>query len=328
MYERINKDYYGIPKDFCRFIYSKAVEKEQNPNIFKYHSTGDLLNIPCGTLLTSTKFEFNPLIGREKELRKLQALLMDEEKSVIIYGNPGTGKTALVKGLAYDIQHGKVGEKIQDKKIIEISASELISGCRYVGMVEQRLLDIINPIIAAKDSILFIDEIHTLMGLGQGANSQNDVSNILKPYLGDGRLKIIGATTLQEYLLIKENGAFSRRFNNLELSDLTDEDVLNILKVNVDRFKTKHKISLAESEERKMLLLNEILNLSKQVIADPKAQRYNPDLSLSLLRLCYDYALLDGKECIDTGYIIEGVNNSDSISDELKEQFAQRLLRL
>ena len=175
------------------------------------------------------------------------------------------------------------------------------------------------------------------MGLGQGANSQNDVSNILKPYLGDGRLKIIGATTLQEYLLIKENGAFSRRFNNLELSDLTDEDVLNILKVI---WKTKfiyllllskknnETEEIAESEERKMLLLNEILNLSKQVIADPKAQRYNPDLSLSLLRLCYDYALLDGKECIDTGYIIEGVNNSDSISDELKEQFAQRLLRL
>ena len=327
--EKWNRDYFNVPQEFVESLEKIAIDKENNLNQLRTSGIYNRkYNLQYGNVLTNENFKFDPLIGREKELRMLEAFLMDEEKSVILYGNPGTGKTALVKGLAYDIKNNLVPESIKNKVIVEMSASELISGCKYVGMVEERLLNIINTLISNKDSILFIDEIHTLMGLGQGSNSNNDVSNILKPYLGDGRLKIIGATTTDEYKLIQGNAAFSRRFNNIYLRDLTDDEILNILNITTERFKEYLDISFASNDNKKMLLLNEILNLSKLAIRELNLKKYNPDFSLSLLRLCYNFAKLDGKECVDTEYVIEGINNEDSINSEIKEQFKKRVKEL
>lgn len=311
--------------EFLEELLDSAESKENNLNYSSLSSQPSggrkKIDIPFGNILTQQEFKYNPLVGRTKELRKMSAFLMDDEKSLIIYGSPGTGKTTLIKGLAYNIQKKNVPDTFRDKEIIEVSASELISGCSYVGMVEEKLLGIIKKLIENENSILFIDEIHTLMGLGRGSNSNNDVSNILKPYLGDGRIKIVGATTTDEYKIIKNDGAFSRRFNNLYLPDLTDEEILNLLLVTSDRFRENKQISINYDDNTKKNLLSSILNLSKSAIEKLNLSKYNPDFALTLLRMCYDFAALDGKKYLDADYIIEGINNEDSLNDELKEEF-------
>lgn len=305
-----------------------AEAKENNMNYTSFSGSTKKLDIPFGNVLTKENFKYNPLVGRTKELRKMSAFLMDDEKSLIIYGSPGTGKTTLIKGLAYNIQNKNVPDTFLNKEIVEVSASELISGCSLVGMVEERLLGIIKKLIENENSILFIDEIHTLMGLGQGSNSNNDVSNILKPYLGDGRIKIVGATTTDEYKIIKNDGAFSRRFNNLYLPDLTDDEILNLLLVTSDRFAEKKQISINYDDDVKKDLLGAVLNLSKKAIEKLNLSKYNPDFALTLLRMCYDFAALDGRKYLDADYMIEGISNEDALNDELKEEFKNDVYRI
>lgn len=311
--------------EFLEELLDSAESKENNLNYSSLSSQPSggrkKIDIPFGNILTQQEFKYNPLVGRTKELRKMSAFLMDDEKSLIIYGSAGTGKTTLIKGLAYNIQNRDVPDTFLDKEIIEVSASELISGCSYVGMVEEKLLGIIKKLIENENSILFIDEIHTLMGLGRGSHSNNDVSNILKPYLGDGRIKIVGATTTDEYKIIKNDGAFSRRFNNLYLPDLTDDEMLNLLLVTSDRFAENKQISINYDDNIKKNLLRAVLNLSKRAIEKLNLSKYNPDFALTLLRMGYDFAALDGKKYLDADYIIEGINNEDSLNDELKEDF-------
>ncbi len=317
--------------EFLEDLLDSAESKENNLNYSSStQSYGEKkkLDIPFGNILTRENFKYNPLVGRTKELRKMSALLMDDEKSLIIYGSPGTGKTTLIKGLAYNIQNRDVPDTFLDKEIVEVSASELISGCSLVGMVEEKLLGIIKKLIDNENSILFIDEIHTLMGLGQGSNSNNDVSNILKPYLGDGRIKIVGTTTTDEYKIIENNGAFSRRFNNLYLSDLTDYEMLNLLLVTSDRFAENKQISINYNDSVKKDLLGAILNLSKKAIRELNLSKYNPDFALTLLRICYDFAALDGKKYLDADYMIEGICNEDVLNDELKEEFKEDVYKI
>lgn len=314
--------------EFLEELLHVAEAKENNKNYISSTGSNKKLEIPFGNVLTRQEFKYNPLVGRTKELRKMSAFLMDDEKSLIIYGSPGTGKTTLIKGLAYNIQNKNVPDTFLNKEIVEVSASELISGCSLVGMVEERLLGIIKKLIENENSILFIDEIHTLMGLGQGSHSNNDVSNILKPYLGDGRIKIVGATTTDEYKIIKNDGAFSRRFNNLYLPDLTDHEMLNLLLITSNRFAENKQISINYDDNTKNDLLRAILNLSKRAIEKLNLSKYNPDFALTLLRMGYDFAALDGKKYLDADYIIEGINNEDSLNDELKEEFKNSVYKI
>ncbi len=287
------------------------------------------INTPFGENLTCKTYLNNPLIGRNKEFRDMCALLMDEEKSLIIHGLPGIGKTTLIKGLAYNIQNGLAPKALQDKQIIEVSASELISGCKYVGMVEERVLDFINSLLN-QNVILFIDEIHTLMGLGKGDGDNNDVSNILKPYLGDGRIKIVGATTTEEYSKILENGAFARRFNGLEISVLSDKDVLIILKALIARYQETKRLGFSYSEDIQNSLLKLILlftNKKHQNCFYDK-QLFNPDFALTILRNGYNYAQVDSKDALDVEALIEGFKAIDFISDTHKEEFEEKALSL
>ena len=288
----------------------------------------NLSNVEYGENLTNRVYEYDPLIGRQIELRNLSALLMDEEKSLILHGAPGVGKTTIVKGLAYKIQQGTAPKRLQNKQIVEVSASEMVRGCQYVGMVEERMLQIIESLIKHGNSILFVDEIHTLMGIGAGSKSNNDVSNILKPYLGDGRIKILGATTTEEYQEIKNNGAFNRRFNSIEIPEPNDQEVLKLLNTIILRYKKSKDIGFEYVDEIKKDILNLLFEISNEQYKNSQNKLYNPDLALTLLRNGYNYAMLDGKQGLDADSMIEGVNSTGFINKQGKEYFSDNVLRL
>lgn len=275
-----------------------------------------------GEILTGRTYDYDPLIGRGKEFRKFCASIMDREKSVIVYGLPGVGKTTLVKGLAYRIQRNDISVGLKDKRIIKISGTELISGDGCVGDVEQSVQDLICEVKKDEDNILFIDEIHTLIGLGAGSKSNNDVSNMLKESLGEGEIKIIGATTPQEYKLIQSNGAFSRRFIPVEVGSLIDKEILYILNVTVDRFQEVEGIGFTFDENTKNKLLRTVLEISKEKYQDSDI-RYNPDAALTLLRSGCNYCKLDGKKNLTIDYMIEGIENSSLVNQSGIEYFKE-----
>ncbi len=311
--------YFNINEETIKEI-EKLAQKKENSSTFKRKESN--ITLPFGENLTEKEYAYKPLIGREKEFRRMCAFLMDEEKSLIIHGKQGVGKTTLINGLAYDIQNNLAPKALKNKKIVEVSSSEIISGCQYVGMVEERVLKLINSLLG-QNVILFIDEFHTLMGLGQGSKDNNDVANILKPYLGDGRIKIVGATTTEEYNTILENGAFARRFNGLEIPVLDDKSVLIILKNLIKRYKETRNIGFKYSLETEQKLLELIIyytNKQHQNYFYTK-KLYNPDFALTILRNGYDFALLDGKEQLDIEALIEGFGSMDFISETYVDDF-------
>lgn len=320
----------SFPKDLNQLaeeVKTKVGEKSVSKNsIIKEKGIG------FGEELTARSFEYNPLVGRERELRYLGALLMDDEKSVILHGLPGVGKTTLVKGLAYQIQNGLVNDKLKEKRIYEVSAAEMVAGTKYRGQFEERLLKIIKNLIAKGNSILFIDEIHSLIGLGSSLEDRNnDAANILKPYLGDGRIKIIGGTTTEEYHLLESDKAFNRRCIGLEIPELSTEDLLNLLDITIERYNKMKSIGFDYPSEVKETFLKLLIELSQDKYQNPTRRLYNPDLSLTILRFCYDFAMYDNKRNLDIDSLIEGIDfasNSKYINEEGKKHFNEKMLQL
>lgn len=325
----ISENYYPLNNQELLNDLEKMAKAKESGQIFKSSFTNNI-NMGFGEVLTNKHYEYNPLIGREKDLRNMYALLMDKEKSLIIHGLPGVGKTALVNGLAYNINKNNVPERLTDKQVVEVQASELVRGCKYVGMVEDRLLEIIDKLLNAGNAILFIDEIHTLIGLGRGENSNIDVSNILKPYLGDGRIKIVGATTTKEYDIILEDGAFARRFNGLEIKVPTEKEVLNILNEVLKRYKETEDIDFFTDEDLKNKILRLIINFSNRKNPNAMLQKelYNPDLALTILRNTFDFAMVDDKNEVDVQSLIEGFDSMDYFRDSAKKEFKEKALAL
>lgn len=327
LFKRANRlcDLFRIDDELVAKVRKLAEEKEKfQPNENPFISS-QVTDLPYGENLTKKDFAYNPLIGRDKEFRNMCANLLDEETSVILHGKHGVGKTALANGLAYRIQNGEAPQDFRNTTIVRMDASELISGCRLVGMVEERVISIIKSLLN-KNAILFIDEIHTLMGLGQGEHENNDVSNILKPYLGDGRIKIIGATTTDEYNIILKNGAFARRFNGIEISVLDNTGVLRILEATIKRYYDTKGISFGASSEVERELLELIIEFTSKEYQNYfiNKQLYNPDFALKVLRSGYNFARLDGKESVDIDSLVEGVSNIDFINGTAKSDFENR----
>lgn len=302
----------------------KIVEEHQNTDELKVDESKEFT---YGEELTKKEYKYDPLIGREKELRLLGALLLDEEKSVIIHGKPGVGKTALVEGLSYQIQKGLAHPSLINSRIFSISATEILDGTMLRGQLEEKINKIVKELSNIENSILFIDEMHTLIGAGASIKDTNDVSNMLKPFLGSGKIKVIGATTDSEYLRILSNGAFARRFNGIKLSELTLDEIINVLYGLINRLESSKNIKFNYSEDLKIEILKLIISLSdkKYMTLD---QRYNPDFALTVLRNGYNFAFFDRKTELDIDSLIEGVEILDIVTEKGKEYFKEEVIRL
>ena len=192
--------------------------------------------------------KLDPVIGRDEEIRRvLQILSRRTKNNPILIGEPGTGKTAIVEGLAHRILRGDVPENLKNKQVYSLDMGALVAGAKYKGEFEERLKAVINEVKKSEgDIILFIDEIHTLVGAGKGEGAM-DAANILKPALARGELRSIGATTLDEYQkYFEQDKALERRFQKVMVDEPTQEDAISILRGLKDRYENHHQVRIKD----------------------------------------------------------------------------------
>lgn len=263
--------------------------------------------------------------GREKEMDALVMSLALLNKSAIIVGEPGVGKTALINGLEYRIQHGQVPEFLKNKSIVRKSAAELISNTKYVGEVEAKMLNIIDK-IKGKNVILFIDEIHNVIGAGRSEHSTLDIANILKPYLSNGDIKLIGATTEEEYnKYILQDSAFSRRFEKIIVKEPDDKTLEKIINVQIENNEKKYNIKFGFSEIEKRAIIKVLIDITNSKHRNYKDYKYNPALVLSILEKAFAMALVNNQKTVTRENIISAINSNSDIYDSCKSD-ANKLL--
>lgn len=219
--------------------------------------------------------KLDPVIGRDEEIRRvLQILSRRTKNNPILIGEPGTGKTAIVEGLAERIVRGDVPENLKNKKLYSLDMGALVAGAKYKGEFEERLKSVINEVTQAQgDIILFIDEIHTLVGAGKGEGAM-DAANILKPALARGELRSIGATTLEEYQkYFEKDKALERRFQTVMVDEPSPEDAISILRGLKERYENHHKVRIQDDA------IIAAVQLSHRYITD----RFLPDKAIDLM---------------------------------------------
>lgn len=218
--------------------------------------------------------KIDPVIGRQKEIeRVIQILSRRTKNNPCLIGEPGVGKTAIAEGLALKIVSGEVPELLKDKKIYSLDLTGMVAGTKYRGDFEERIKKVIDEVKNAKDVILFIDEVHTLIGAGS-AEGAADAANILKPSLARGELQIIGATTIEEYRKhIEKDAALERRFQPVMVDEPSQEEAVEILKGIKDKYEAHHKVKITDEA------IESAVKLSTRYIGD----RYLPDKAIDLI---------------------------------------------
>ncbi len=274
------------------------------------------------TDLTSKDYIVNPAIGRDEEIKNAIVALF--YNSVMLIGNPGVGKTAIAEGISYKIQNGNVPKYLKDTRILSISTTTLISGCTLIGEVEEKVESFLKEATEYKDIILFFDEMHTVIGAGAGLKSNLDLANILKPYLDRGELKVIGATTKEEYTIIGNDKAFQSRFEKLEINELSKKDLYNIVNTSIETLKKITNISLDENVINKDNLISKLIELTDKKHRTYNEIRYNPRLILSIIRKAFSYAIFYEHKTLEFSDIEEAVLNCDVIYEFAKERFISK----
>lgn len=218
--------------------------------------------------------KIDPVIGRAEEIeRVIQILSRRTKNNPCLIGEPGVGKTAIAEGLALKIVKGEVPELLADKKLVALDLTSMVAGTKYRGDFEERIKKAMDEVAGAKNVILFIDEVHTIMGAG-AAEGATDAANILKPSLARGEIQVIGATTIDEYRKnIEKDAALERRFQPVTVGEPTEEETVEILKGIRDKYEAHHKVKISDSA------IKDAVKLSSRYIAD----RFLPDKAIDLI---------------------------------------------
>lgn len=292
------------------------MQKEQS-NLEKY-----------GENLTNMFYLKDPSIGRDDIIRKIERILLypERDKSIIITGPAGTGKTAVVKGLAYRIQKGIVPQALNDIKIISIDAPSIVSGCKYVGTLEEKLKGILDEASIDKNIIIFIDEVHQVMGAGRSEGNKVTIAEILKPYLDYGKVRIIGATTDEEYLEnIESNTAFKSRLKRIKLEEPERDVIYEIIN---DLINAYNKISYSKvimDEDEKDKIINFLIDATTTKSRTFNDRVNNPRLVLDIVKEAYAIAALNDRFEVTIDDFIEALNDEERIYDSSKQRCIQML---
>ena len=274
----LNVEISQIYNEVAKVINEEEIDNEINKDISKNKSKSQqttTLN-QFGEDITEKAEEgkFDNIIGREKEVERMIEILSRRTKNnPCLIGEPGVGKTAIVEGLAEKITSGDVPQNLKEKRIISIDISGMVAGTKYRGDFEERIKKALGEVRKSGDIILFIDEIHTIVGAG-AAEGAIDAANILKPLLARGEIQLIGATTVEEYRkYIEKDSALERRFSPIQVDEPTEAETIEILKGIRDKYEAHHNVKITDDA------IKSAVTLSKRYITD----RFLPDKAIDLI---------------------------------------------
>ena len=274
-----------------------------------------------GEDLTSKKYVTNPAIAREEEIKKLIMILLTPEKSAILVGKPGIGKTAIVEGLAYLIQKDEVPDALKGYRILKISSTSLLGKININGKEELIIQLLVTELKNTSKTIVFIDEVHTLMGASD--EGPMDLANILKPGLDRGDIKAIGATTTDEYeRYVIRDRAFLRRFERLDVEEPDENTTVKILFETLPKFEKQTGCKFKYNEYVTTLLLQAIVAATSEFKRVYGLSAMYPDVAFSVLQGAFSEALFQNRHEVEILDVYNAIKNSkriypDSIVKEL-----------
>ncbi len=278
---RILIDLNANPQEIYNEIMKIAKEEEdqregskRTSNSNSYNSTPTLNQYGTDLSKQAEEGKLDPVIGRKDEIQRvIQILSRRTKNNPCLIGEPGVGKTAVVEGLAEKIAAGEVPEMLKDKRVVSIDMASMVAGAKYRGDFEERIKKALKEVQKSKDVILFIDEVHTIVGAGS-AEGAVDAANILKPLLARGEIQLIGATTLKEYMkFIEKDAALERRFSTVNVKEPTEEETIQILNGLRDKYEAHHNVQITDES------IKAAVELSERYIND----RFLPDKAIDLM---------------------------------------------
>ena len=270
----ISKIYNEIAKVINEEESDREIKKDIERGKGSYSLTPTLNQFGEDITLQAEDGKFDNIIGREKEIERIVQILSRRTKNnPCLIGEPGVGKTAIVEGLAEKVVLGEVPESLKNKRIVSVDISGMVAGAKYRGDFEERIKKALNEVKKVEDVILFIDEIHTIVGAG-AAEGAIDAANILKPLLARGEIQLIGATTIEEYRkYIEKDSALERRFSPVDVGEPTEKETIEIIKGIRDKYEAHHNVKITDEA------VNSAVTLSVRYITD----RFLPDKAIDLI---------------------------------------------
>lgn len=270
----LNVDFERLSRELMETLSGEEAKGTKANTAKASHSTPTLDQFGRDLTQMASEGKLDPVIGREKETQRVLEILCRRTKNnPCLIGDPGVGKTAIAEGLAQRIVSGNIPELLKGKRVVTLDIPSMVAGSKYRGEFEERLKKVMDEIRQSNDVIIFIDEVHTIVGAG-GAEGAIDASNILKPALARGELQCIGATTIDEYRKnIEKDAALERRFQPVVVGEPTKEEAVQILKGLRDKYEAHHRVKITDDA------LEAAVNLSDRYITD----RFLPDKAIDLI---------------------------------------------
>ena len=276
--KELNVEISKIYNEIAKVINEEELDSEIKKDISRingsYSLTPTLNQFGEDITLQAEEGKFDNIIGREKEIERIIQILSRRTKNnPCLIGEPGVGKTAIVEGLAEKVVLGEVPESLKNKRIVGVDISGMVAGAKYRGDFEERIKKALNEVKKVEDVILFIDEIHTIVGAG-AAEGAIDAANILKPLLARGEIQLIGATTIEEYRkYIEKDSALERRFSPVDVGEPTEKETIDIIKGIRDKYEAHHNVKITDEA------VKSAVTLSVRYITD----RFLPDKAIDLI---------------------------------------------
>ncbi len=278
-----------------------------------------------GEILTNKTYLTDPAIAREEEIKQCILTLLTPEKSALLVGKPGIGKTAIVEGLAYRIKQNKVPIALKDWEIVKINITSLLGTTISEGQKENRIDLLVKELNSKEKTILFIDETHVLVNKNTSENGGIDFANMLKAGLDRGTIKMIGATTTEEYeTYILRDRAFLRRFQKIDVMETNKENTVKILMGTYPKLEAQIGVKLDYSDfikEKIMAFIVEMTDEYKRVYE--VASRY-PDICLTILANAFTYALYEDSSVVKIKHIYKAICNAKNVYEDVKKKEIER----
>lgn len=284
--------------------------KQEMPSIVKMY----------GEVLTDKEYVTNPAIARDEEITKMILALITPDKSALLVGKPGIGKTALVEGLAYRIHNNDVPDAIKGWRIIKINLPALLGKTNVNGTEVTKLQLLIDEIDNIDKTILFIDEVHLLVAKS-GGNVDVDFANMLKPYLDRGRILMIGATTSEEYeAYILRDRAFVRRFIKIDIAEAQGDDVVKIILGTIPKFEKKMGVKMGYSDFQQERIYQWIVEYTSEYKRIYEVQNRYPDICLTMVSSAFSYAIYENSPTVTLKHLYLAMKNTNTIYPDAKEK--------